>query len=174
MIVNILFIVAIIIAIPLVIALFVKKEYKIERKIIIDKPNNEVFEFIRFLKNQEQYSKWVMMDPNMKKEFRGIDGTVGFVYAWDGNDKAGKGEQELISMVEGKSLDIELRFERPFKAIAKAPMLTDSVSEDKTRVTWGMQGKYNYPMNLMNLVVDKILGKDMETSLVTLKGILEK
>lgn len=39
-----------------------------------------------------------MTDPNMRKNFKGTDGTVGFCYAWDGNKKAGKGEQEIIAL----------------------------------------------------------------------------
>ena len=37
-----------------------------------------------------------MMDRNVKKSFKGTDGTVGFVAAWDSdNKKVGKGEQEV-------------------------------------------------------------------------------
>ncbi len=42
-------VIAIIIAIPLVVALFVKKDYVVEREIIINKPKAEVFEYIKFL-----------------------------------------------------------------------------------------------------------------------------
>ncbi len=73
------------IAVLLIVALFVKKEYTIEREITINKPKTEVFNYVKHLKNQDNYSKWVMQDPGMKKEFRGTDGTVGFVYAWDSN-----------------------------------------------------------------------------------------
>ncbi len=92
---KILIVVAILMAIPLIIALFVKKEYEVEREVTINKPKEEVFNYVKHLKNQDNYSKWVRMDPNMRKDFKGIDGTVGFVYAWDGNKDAGKGEQEI-------------------------------------------------------------------------------
>ena len=75
--------------------------------------------------NQDNFNKWTMMDPNMKRSFRGTDGTVGFVYAWDGNKRAGKGEQEITKITEGKRLDIEVRFERPFKAISSTPFTTE-------------------------------------------------
>ena len=65
-----------------------------EREITIKKPRHEVFDYIKIPKNQENYNKWVMMDPNLKKDFRGTDGTVGFVFAWHGNKQAGEGEQE--------------------------------------------------------------------------------
>jgi hypothetical protein len=174
LIINILIVVAIIIAIPLIIALFVKKDYKVEREIIINKPRHEVFNYIKFLKNQENYNKWVMMDPNLKKDFRGTDGTVGFVFAWKGNNQAGEGEQEIKSIREGERLDLEIRFIRPFEGQASTPFTTQSVSENETRVTWGMMGKSKYPMNLTNLFIDRLLGKDLEISINKLKRILEK
>jgi hypothetical protein len=98
----ILLVVAILIAIPLIVALFVKKEYVVEREVTINKPKEAVFDYVKYLKNQDNYSKWVRMDPNIKKDFRGTDGTVGFVYAWNGNEKAGKGEQEIKNITQGE------------------------------------------------------------------------
>jgi len=79
-------------------ALFMKKDSLIQCSIIINKPKQEVFNYVKSLMNQEKFSKWVMTDPNMRKNFKGTDGTVGFCYAWDGNKKAGKGEQEIIAL----------------------------------------------------------------------------
>ena len=171
---KILLVVAILIAIPLIVALFVKKEYVVEREVTINKPKEQVFDYVKYLKNQDNYSKWVRMDPNMKKDFRGTDGTVGFVYAWDGNKDAGKGEQEIKNITEGERVDVEVRFEKPFEGIATAPIITEAVAENQTKVKWGMKGKSTYPMNFMNLFMDGMLGKDLEISLTTLKGILEK
>ncbi len=47
----------------------------------------------------------------MKTEYRGTDGTVGFVSAWDSPVRdAGKGEQEITKIDDGKRIDYELRF----------------------------------------------------------------
>ncbi len=48
----------------LIMALFVKKEYTIEREITINKTKAEVFNYVKHLKNQDNYSKWVMQDPH--------------------------------------------------------------------------------------------------------------
>ncbi|RNI28980.1 SRPBCC family protein [Rufibacter latericius] len=165
---------ALLVAALLVGALFVSREYHIEREIVINQPKDQVFNYIKHLKNQDYYSKWVMKDPEMKKSFRGTDGSVGFVYAWDGNDDAGKGEQEIKNIVPGEKLDIEIRFQKPMEVNARTPFTTTAVSENQTKVTWGMSGGNPYPFNLMHLIMDPLLGKDIETSLITLKGILEK
>src|SRR5690348_6071570 len=93
------------IVIILVVASLSSNEYTIERAITINKPKHEVFSYVRLLKNQDHYNKWVMMDPGMKKDHRGVDGTVGFIYAWDSNNKqVGKGEQEIKKIVEDERI----------------------------------------------------------------------
>jgi uncharacterized protein YndB with AHSA1/START domain len=172
---KILFVIAGIIVLALVVALFVNKEYSVKREITINKPSQEVFDYVKFVKNQEHYNKWVMMDPGMKKDYKGADGTVGFVYAWDSKkDDVGKGEEEIKLLEEGKKVNLEVRFIRPFEGLAVTEMTTEAVSPTQTKVSWGMSGQSAYPMNLMNTVIDGMLGADLEESLKTLKGILEK
>lgn len=172
---TIVIIIVTIIALPFVLALFTKKSYSIERSILINRPVNVVFDYLKHIRNQDQFSKWVQMDPNMKKEYRGTDGTVGFVYAWNGNKQAGEGEQEIKGIVENRKLDIEVRFIRPFAAVAKTPFTTEAVEVNETRVTWGMSSSMNYPMNIMLLFMnmENLLGKDVEISLQQLKEKLE-
>ena len=172
---KILFVIAGIIVLALVAALFVSKEYSVKREITINKPSQEVFDYVKFIKNQEHYNKWVMMDPNMKKDYQGTDGTVGFVYAWDSQkDDVGKGEEEIKLLEEGKKINLEVRFIRPFEGLAMTEMTTEAISPTQTRVSWGMSGRSAYPMNLTNTIMDGMLGADLEESLGTLKGILEK
>jgi hypothetical protein len=173
----ILIVIASIIALMLIVALFLKKEYTIEREIVINKPKPLVFHYLKNIKNQDYFSKWVMTDPNMKKDFKGTDGTVGFVYAWDSTNKqAGAGEQEIISIDEGNKIDIEVRFIRPFAGTAYTPFYTEALSPDQTKVIWGIKNKMKYPMNLMVALMnmEKMLGNDVEISLKNLKDILEK
>jgi uncharacterized protein YndB with AHSA1/START domain len=173
----ILIVILILIAIPLLTALFVKKDYGVEREITINKPKQEVFDYVKYLKNQDQYSKWAMMDPDMKKTYRGTDGTVGFVSAWESNKKdVGTGEQEIKKITEGERLDFELRFIKPFEATESAYMVTEPVSENQTKVRWGFSGHMNYPTNLVMLFMnfDKMIGDDLATGLQRLKTVLEK
>ncbi|NJK95833.1 MAG: SRPBCC family protein [Bacteroidales bacterium] len=173
---KILIALVIIIAIPMIVALFVKKEYAVEREILINKPKHEVFGYIKYLRNQDNFSKWATMDPNMKKSYRGTDGTVGFVSAWESNqDDVGTGEQEIKKITEGERIDYELRFIKPFESTEAAYMITETVSESQTTVKWGFSGRMDYPMNLMMLFMDfeKMIGNDFETGLNRLKTELE-
>ena len=174
---RILLVLLAIVALMLILALFVKKEYAVERQIAINKPRQVVFDYIKMLKNQDNYSKWNMTDPNKTSEFKGTDGTVGFVYAWDSKMKnVGKGEQEIKNIVDGERIDMELRFKKPFEATDNAYLMTESVDSNQTTVKWGFNGKMNYPMNLMLMFMnmDEMLGKDMAEGLNNLKGVMEK
>lgn len=160
----------------LLVAAFAKKGYTIRREIVVDRPVATVFDYLRHIKNQDLFSVWVMKDPAMAKKFTGTDGTVGFIYGWNGNKDAGEGEQEIMALEDGKRIEIEVRFKRPFEAVAQTPFTTEPAGEGKTRVSWTMISTMKYPMNIMLVFMDmdKLLGKDMETSLGTLKGLLEK
>lgn len=164
-----------IIILLLIVALFIKKEYAVERSITINKPKEAVFNYIKYLKNQDNFSKWASMDPNMKKEYMGTDGTVGFISAWEGNKKVGKGEQEIKKITEGEQVDFELRFIKPFPGLANAYMKASTADNNKTQVKWGFDSKMNYPMNLMLLFMnmENMIGKDFSTGLENLKNILE-
>jgi hypothetical protein len=165
-----------IIALVLIVAAFLKKEYAVEREILIGKPKAEVFGYVKFLKNQDNYSKWANMDSAMKKEYRGTDGTPGFVSAWESdNNDVGKGEQEILKITDGERIDYELRFFEPFETTDNAYMTTAAVNDSTTMVKWGFNGKMKYPMNLMMLFMDMegMLGGDLEQGLTNLKSVLE-
>lgn len=116
------------------------------------------------------------MDPNMKKEYRGTDGTVGFVSAWESdNKKVGKGEQEISGIKEGERIDMKLHFIKPWEGRADAHMATEQVATDQTKVRWGLKSSMKYPMNAMLLFMnmDAMMGKDLESGLTKLKAVLE-
>lgn len=166
----------ILIAILLIVALFVKKEYAVEREISINNSKEVVFAYIKQLKNQDHYSKWASMDPGMKKVYMGTDGTPGFIYRWESNsDSVGVGEQEIKKITEGQRIDFDLRFEKPMESTEHAYMTTESVGANQTKVTWGFDGKMNYPFNLMFLFMnmEEMIGDDLQTGLDKLKLILE-
>ncbi|HTL06953.1 MAG TPA: SRPBCC family protein [Chitinophagaceae bacterium] len=170
-------VILVLVALFFIVALFTKKAYAVERSVVINRPQQEVFEFIRYLKNQDQYSVWNNIDPGMKKTYQGTDGNPGFMYAWDSNNKkAGKGEQEIVSVEPNKQLNMRIHFIKPFEGLADAYMRSEMAGQGQTRVSWGLSSTMKYPMNIMLAFInmDTMLGKDLATSLQQLKTILEK
>ena len=121
-----------VVAFVLVAALFVKKQFKVERSVTIEQPKNQVFNYIKYIKNQNEFNVWSQMDPNMKEEFSGTDGTVGFIHSWEGNKQVGIGEQEITNIVEGERIESELRFKEPMESTGQAYMTTQTVNENDT------------------------------------------
>lgn len=160
-----------------VLTLVAPQDYRAEREVVINKPKSEVFAYMKMLKNQNDWGPWFKKDPAMKQEYRGTDGTVGFVASWDStSDEVGAGEQEIKKIAEGERVDTELRFKRPFESKSDAYMITESVGENQTKVKWGFTGTMPRPMNIMLLAMDmdQAVGKDFEEGLASLKAILEK
>lgn len=165
-----------IIALLLIVALFMPKEYAVEREVTINKPVDSVFKYVKYLKNQNEFSVWANIDPNMKSTFTGTDGAVGAISAWESKVKeVGIGEQEITKINEGKRLDFELRFKEPMNDTAMGFMSTEMVSENQTKVKWGINGIIPYPINLMLpfMKMDQMIGNDLQKGLENLKAKME-
>ncbi len=151
-------------------------DYAVKRQVDINKPDTVVFSFLKLLKNQDEFSVWARMDPAMKKSYAGEDGTVGFISAWESDDEnVGSGEQEIMAIEEGKRIDYELRFIKPYEATGKAYMEIEPLSADSTRVTWGFEGQMPRPMNIMLLFLDmeRQMAPALEDGLNNLKNKLQ-
>ena len=173
-IVTILLVVAGIVILLLLIALFMKREHYVKRVIIINAPRQKVFDYLKLLKNQDEFNKGAMEDADRKREFKGTDGTVGYIYAWSGNKNAGEGEKEIKNIIEGKRIETEMRFVKPMSFTASLIMDTESLSDNQTKVKLSHDGILEYPKNLMILMFKKMFAKQMDISLSTLKNVLEK
>lgn len=170
-------VILVVIVLLLIIAAFVKKEIKIEKEVIINKPKEEVFAYIKKLKNQSKYAIWNTYDPAMKQNFIGTDETVGFISSWESNHKkVGVGEQEIKKVIEGERLDFELRFKKPFESTSQSYMITESIDSSTTKAKWGFESKMAYPLNAMLLFIsaEEMCGSDFRIGLDNLKVVLEK
>ena len=151
------------------------KSYNVFRTVSIDKPKNEVFEYLRFLEKQREWSPWEKKDPNMEHKFTGTDGEVGAISYWNGNKDVGEGEQEITKIIEGERIEGELRFFKPWKSSSDCYLNVDEIGQGSTKVTWGFSGKNKFPMSILMLFMnmDKAVGKDFEEGLSSLKARLE-
>jgi hypothetical protein len=156
--------------------LFVEDEYSVTKTVIVERNSDEVFEYVKNLKNQSEYSVWEKIDPTMEKSYKGNDGEVGFISKWDSdNEDVGKGEQEIVKIEYGKRIDFEVRFKEPFEATSAVFISTEAMGPNTTKVTWNFKGQMAYPMNIMMLFMDMEgeIGPDLENGLKNLKKVLE-
>ena len=109
LIIVLLFLVGIVVLL-LLLGLFMRKHHYVKREIIINAPQQKVFEFIKLLKNQDAFNTHAQAGSDRERVYRGTDGTVGFVYAWKGDKNTGEGEKEIKSIIDGKRIESEIRF----------------------------------------------------------------
>jgi hypothetical protein len=164
---------AIAVLLAIVAAVF-KKSYSAQAEVVIDRPYSEVYGYVKLLKNQDEFSVWAKMDPEMEKTYRGTDGEVGFVSAWKSeNPDVGRGEQE-IKAISANRIDYELRFLAPWESTSPGYITFDDM-DGKTKVVWVFEGNMPYPMNLMMLMynIEEMIRTDLQTGLDNLKALLE-
>jgi hypothetical protein len=173
---TILYILAAIIILVIILGMIAPKSYNVSRSIKVSQPISVVFEYLKYLKNQDNWSPWGKRDPDMKKEFVGTDGEIGAVSKWEGNKDVGSGEQEITRIVENEVIESQLRFLKPWKSQSDAYLKVKEAGPGETEVTWGFSGKNKFPVSIMMLFMnmDKAVGKDFEEGLASLKDILEK
>jgi hypothetical protein len=165
--------IASLIALLLIVALFVRKNYSLEREIVINKPKQEIFDYLKSIKNQSNWSTFMLMDSAMTHSYAGTDGEVGSSNTWK-SKIVGNGGQEFKKIVNGERIESELRFEGGAPGVAI--LTTESVSDTQTKVKWHMDGSMVYPTNLILLFYDMegFIGNEYAKSLENLKKILEK
>lgn len=159
-----------IIALALIVAAFLPKDFEIKSDIVINKPQAEVFDYIKCIKNQDYYGKWQLSDPvNIKKKYEGTDGSVGFKYSWE-SKKLGNGSQTITKIEDGKTIETKLDF--GMGEPATSFMVLEPLAENQTKITWGIKGHSAWPTNLMGIFYD--MSKDFDEGLQNLKRVLEK
>ncbi len=172
---KILYAIGALVALILIVAAIMPKDLNLESEVIIAKPKQVVFDYVKILDNQKYYSKWVMLDPNVKMSMTGTDGTVGAISAWESSmDDVGVGEQEIKTIVDGERIEYELRFKKPFEATDSAYTTFEAIDSTHTKVINGFRSKMPFPMNLMMPMVRKMLTADMAINMKNLNEQLSK
>ena len=163
-----------IIVLILIIALFLPKEFSYEKTISINAPVDSVWQQVNSLAAMDKWSPWNDHDPNMKKEYSGVDGTIGAKQSWEG-DVVGTGSQTITKIEKPVLLETSLDFIKPHESHGKG--YVELVADGNvTKATWGMTGNMPYPFNFMILFMnlEKDMGKDWNNGLSRLKSLSEK
>ena len=140
-----------ILVVGLIAMMTIKKEIVVTRSIAIKVPSEKISLQIRNFKEFVKWSPWSKLDPEMKKEFFGEQGTVGAKYTWTGNEEVGTGSQELVE-VTAETVKTKLIFTAPWESESDI-FFNFLEKENVTHVTWGYIGEM--PL-MMTLFVDLV------------------
>jgi len=160
-----------IIAIVAVLGLIAPKGFKIERSIIIPSSNKEVvYKNISTWADFLKWNPWMAKDPDIKLDYKGVEGQVDSYYHWQGNDSVGEGSMTITSITPFEKVNMDLHFIKPFETTNKT-VFTMKPETNGYKVSWEMSGLSAYPFNIINLFMDmeKIIGPDFEKGLNMLK-----
>ena len=118
---------------------------------------------------------WFLNDPNFVIKFKGEDGKVGAASYWKGNNKV-EGIQKITKLQEGKLLETQLLFLRPYKSLSLNYMAVKELEPDRTKMVWGVKGVHRFPASVFMLFygMERAIGNDFDAGLINLKRILEK
>lgn len=172
---TLLYIVLGLVALVLFLAVIAPKTYHVNREIEITGSKSAIFPYLRYLEKQRLWSPWAKKDPQMQNGLIGTDGEVGAVSTWKGNKDVGEGEQEITKVIEGKRVEGQLRFLKPWKSLSDCYMDLVETTSTTCKVTWGFTGRAKFPFSIMMIFMsmDKMIGKDFEEGLQSLKQLVE-
>lgn len=149
--------------------------FRYERQTEIAAPPESVFPHVADFHLWNAWSPWEKLDLQMKKNHSGSSSGKGAIYEWDGNNKVGQGRMEILEAKTPEKITIQLDFFRPFKAHNTTEFQFQKTGSG-TKVNWIMFGQNVFMGKVMGLFMDmdKMIGKDFEKGLASLKEVVEK
>lgn len=164
-----------IVVIILIVAATKPANFRVARSITINATPDKIFPHISDFNNWAAWSPWEKLDPAMKKTLSGSASGKGAIYEWSGNKKAGTGRMEILETTEPTKIRIKLDFMKPMEAHNTLEYTLEPAG-NTTNVTWAMLGNNNFMGKVFSVFMnmDKLVGKDFETGLASLKALAEK
>jgi hypothetical protein len=174
-------ILAAVVAVPLVLGLGLvayastkPDTFKVERHLEMKAPASKVAPLLTDFHQWAGWSPWEKLDPNLKRTYSGPASGKGAVYEWEGNDQVGKGRMEILDATADQ-VTIKLDFIKPFESTSTTTF--DLASKgDATNVNWKMSGPSPLVSKIFSCFcdMDKMIGKDFEAGLSSMKALAEK
>jgi len=149
--------------------------FRIQRSARIQAPAERIFPLLDDFRRWADWSPWDRKDPAMRRTLGGAPSGVGATYAWEGNSEVGTGRMEIAQALPPSRLVVQLDFEKPMEAHNTVEFAL-TPEGDGTRLTWTMSGEQNFLGKLIGVFMDmdRMVGKDFEAGLASLKGLAEQ
>jgi len=170
-------VILVVLLIPIVlvlVSLALPSSYKVERTLVIKAKPETVFTLVNTLKQWPEWSAWtVARYPDMQITYSGPEAGVGATYSWSGKS-SGDGSLKIASSDPQTGITYDLDFEHG-KYVSKGVLSLRPV-EEAVEVKWTNQGElgWNPVSRYFGLLMDRMMGPDMETGLRNLQRRVEK
>jgi len=174
--IGVLFLTLIIVIVVLVgIANALPEDFRFARSTTIDATPADVFPQVNDFNNWKPWNPFTKPDPNIKITIEGKPG-VGQTYKWSSeNQQVGAGAMTITESEPNDRIKIHLEFEAPMKDTADAIFTFKGDKDNKTDVTWTMEGKSDVLKKSMRGIdlFKYVLGPKFDDGLSELKNVAE-
>ena len=156
-----------------VVGFLLPRQVHVERSIVINAPQAQLFDALNSFKRFNEFSPWAALDPDTQYTYEGPESGVGAKMSLVSSDpELGSGTNEIV---ESRSPDL-IRTRLNFGGQPAEATFTFEPADGTTRVTWGFDGHLgnNPVMRLVGLMFDKWIGEDYEKGLARMKQVMEQ
>ena len=170
---RILLIIVLLIGVAMVVGFLMPREQHVERSITITADPAVIFDQINNLKNWENWSPWIKLDPASIRNYSDPAAGTGAYYTWSSeNENVGKGKMTILDSKPNSLNTTQLEFEGMEKALGYFKLEPD---EEGTKLTWAFDANMgsNPFYRLMGLMMDKMLGASFNEGLAAIKKTAE-
>lgn len=149
---------------------------RIERSVRIDAGADRIHPLINDMRHFNIWNPYNHKDPTMKASYTGPEAGPGASYAFDGNKNVGKGSIQIIEPAAPDVVRMRLDMTAPMACHNLIDFTLAPLTPHTTQVTWAMTGPCPFIGKLMGVVfnMDKMVGRDFETGLTSLKKLAEQ
>lgn len=171
----ILIVLAVIIVVPVLIAMTRPDDFRYIRTGRINAPPAVVFEYANDVHKWQEWSPWAREDPNCKYTFTGPPAGRDASFKWAGNSKVGEGGMTVTESRPVEFVQYRLEFFKPFKCTHTVEFIVKPDGANAT-LDWVMYGKHPFIGKVMGVFmnVDKMLGERFEEGFKNLNEVLSR
>ena len=153
-------------------AFFLPADVSVSRTVVIRSTPGKVFDTLQNLKKWESWGPWFQRDPFLDKVYSGPESGNGAMLAWS-SKKEGQGKLKITSTKAPASLHLAVVFGE--SGDAEMAFDISGTGEGNTEVKWTFHTDFgsNMARRYFGLVMPRLVGKDLEEGLESLKQVLE-
>ncbi len=147
-------------------------EFSVQRSLRMNLDRRRVFSKVRDLRTWEDWSPWLLHEPDARLEYGPDPDQAGGWYSWDGQ-AIGAGRLTQVRLEEPARIEQRIEFRRPFKSASDVWWEFAEAPEGGTEVTWGMRGRLPFLLRFLNGMMKQMLAQDFRLGLALLRATLD-
>jgi hypothetical protein len=157
---------------PLIYLACLDGSFRVRRSLEIEAPLEQVFAAVVDLKSWPQWSPWLLHEPDAELIYSDDYQAEGGYFSWAGK-VVGAGKLTHLEIRPQRSIHQQIEFLKPFRSVNQVDWEFEKL-DDKTLVSWEMNGKMPFLFRFMAKRMEPMIGRDYELGLALLGGYLNR